>query len=180
MNLKIGDQTYDVTGSGQGLYNTIASSIGALGVLGNNGNGGGLLGGLFGGGNRCSENTPLTRYDAKQMDTIAAQNAEIARLKAEKEIDQKMVEVYTALDKQNNNLRDRIDAMGKELSDKIALERETRLVNEKEQAVFNQSVNGAMATVRTQISQLQQTIGEITTSVVPQKKVCDTGCCCDM
>lgn len=172
-------QTRDVTGSGQGLYNTIAGSIGALGALSNN-NGGGLLGGIFGGNrNGCSENQPINRFEASQMIALSAKDAEIANLKADKETDKKLVEVYAQLNKVDNQTRDRIDALGKELLDKITTERESRLLAEKEQAVFNQTMIGTTSTMSQQIQQLRTIVGEITTNVVPSRKVCDTGCCCN-
>ena len=174
-------QTRDVTGAGQGLYNTIAGSIGALGALSNN-NGGGLLGGLFGGNNcnrGCSENQPINRYDAQQMIALAAKDAEIANLKADQATDKKLVEVYAQLNKVDNQTRDRIDVLGKELLDKITTERESRLLAEKEQAVFNQTMIGTTSTMASQIQQLRTIVGEITTNVVPASKVCATGCCCN-
>lgn len=171
-------ESYDVTGSGQGLYNTIAGSIGALGAISG---GNGILGGLFGGNNRttCSENEPITRYDAQQMINLAAKDAEIANLKADTATDKKMLEVYAQLNKVDNQTRDRIDAMAKELLDKITVERETRLIAEKEQAVFNQSMIGSTSTMSQQIKQLNDIVSGITTSVVPSRKVCDTGCGCN-
>lgn len=172
-------ESHEVTGSGQGLYNTITGTIGALGAVSGN-NGGGLLGGLFGGGNSgCSENQPVNRYDAQQMIALAAKDAEIAKLKSESDMKQNMVEVYTALSTQDGKMRDRIEAMGKELIDKITVERESRLLAEKEQAVFNQSMIGTTSTMASQIKQLQGVLAEITTNVVPASKVCATGCCCN-
>lgn len=173
-------KSYDVTGSGQGLYNTIAGSLGALAAI--NGGNGGLLGGLFGGNNNhstCSENQFINRYEAQQMDSLAAKDAEIALLKADAATDKKLVEVYSALKASENGLRDRVDAMGKELGDKITAERESRLLAEKDQAVFNQSMIGSTSTMATQIKQLNEIVGEITTNVVPSNKVCATGCCCN-
>lgn len=168
-------KSHDVTGSGQGLYNTIAGSIGALGALGG---GNGLLGGILG-GNRSSADQYVTRYEADQQIALAAKDAEIANLKADTATDKKLVEVYAQLNKVDNQTRDRIDAMGKELLDKITVERESRLVSEKEQAVFNQTMIGTTSTMASQIKQLNTIVGNITTNVVPQSKVCETGCCCN-
>lgn len=174
-------ESHEVTGSGQGLYNTITGTIGALGAVSGN-NGGGLLGGLFGGGKSgcsgCSENQPINRYDAQQMIALAAKDAEIAKLKSESDMKQNMVEVYTALATQDGKMRDRIEAMGKELLDKIVAEREARLLVEKDQAVVNQTMIGSTSTMAQQIKQLQGVLAEITTNVVPASKVCATGCCC--
>lgn len=170
---------YDVTGSGQGIYNTIGASAGLLSLLGGN-NGNGILGGLFGGRNNgCSEDQPVTRYDAAQQIALAAKDAEIANLKADQSTDKKLVEVYTALASQDNRQRDRIEALDKELSAKITSERESRLISEKEQAVFNQTMIGTTSTMASQIKQLNTIVDEITTNVVPANKVCQTGCCCN-
>lgn len=188
-------QTRDVTSAGQGLYNTIAGSIGALGALGSMGNGG-LLSGLFGGnngwrngGNGCGGGygygyVPheigewVNRYEMNQAQALALKDAEIARLQSEATMRQNMVEVYAQLNKVDNQTRDRIDAMGKELLDKITVEREARLIAEKEQAVFNQSMVGTTSTMAQQLKSLQNVLNEITTNVVPANKVCATGCCC--
>ena len=173
-------ETYDVTGSGQGIYNTIGASAGILSLLG--GANGNVLGGLFGGGNnyhQCSENTPVTRYEAQQMDVIAAKDAEIARLQADQATDKKLVEVFNAINSKANDNRDRIDILAKELGEKISDERESRLLAEKEQAVFNQSMIGTTSTITAQVQQLNSIVGQITTNVVPSRKVCDTGCCCN-
>lgn len=169
-------ESYDVTGSGQGIYNTIGASAGILSLLGGNGN---LLGGLFGNNNHgvCSDNTPVTRYEAQQMDVIAAKDAEIARLQADQATDKKLVEVFNAINSKANDNRDRIDLLAKEMSDKLTAEREARLISEGQQQVFNQSVTGGMATVNQQIAQLNSIVSNITTNVVPSRKVCDTGCC---
>lgn len=173
-------KSHDVTGSGQGLYNTIAGSIGALGALGGGNGNGGLLGGLFGGGrSNNSDDQPLTRYDANLMQQMQQKDMRIAILEAGNETKQQMVEVYNALNKVDNQTRDRIDAMGKELLDKITVERESRLVSEKEQAVFNQTMIGTTSTMASQIKQLNTIVGNITTNVVPQSKVCDTCCGCN-
>lgn len=171
-------ESYDVTGSGQGIYNTIGASAGILALLQNGG--GGILGGILGGnrGYACSDDAPITRYDANMQHQIAAKDSEIALLKSEQSTDKKLVDVYAALKVSENNLRDRVDILDRELSAKITAERETRLVNEKEQAVFNQSMIGSTATINQQIQQLNTIVNNITTNVVPANKVCQTGCCC--
>ena len=174
-------ETYDVTGSGQGIYNTIGASAGILSLLAGN-NGGGILGGLFGnnGNSSCSENQPITRYDAAQQIALASKDAEIAQLKSISDTDAKMVEVYKELASKDNAMRDRVDAATASLNEKITAEREARLLAEKDQAIFNQTMVGTTSTMANQIKQLNEIVDEITTNVVPQSKVCQTGCCCNV
>ena len=97
-------ENYSVTGQGQGTYNTVAGSLGLASFLGLNA--GNVLGGW---GNRCmgypnapvevitSDDKPITRNEAKMMQTIGAKDSEIALLKADKYTDQKIVETTTYL-----------------------------------------------------------------------------------
>lgn len=194
-------QSYEVTGSGQGIYNSIGASAGILSLIGGV-CGMGSRGGLFGGNNApgfgCCDGSgmgygrmgygmgygmygdvPVTRYDANLMINNSAKDAEIANLRSDKETDRKMVEVYTALNRVDNQQRDRMDLMYKDISERLAAERESRLQAEKEQAVYNEKVIGGMATMKQQIARLDKVIDDITTNVVPQRKVCDTGCGCN-
>lgn len=181
MTIKGADgESHEVTGNGQGNLNSVLGALGTASFLGLGA--GNMGGGLFGGGGyyhggQCSENQPLNRYDAQQMITIANKDAEIALLKADQNTDKKLVEVYSQLAKKDTEFRDRLELLKEQLGEKITAERESRLLAEKEQAVFNQSVTGATATIKSQIAQMQNILGEITTNVVPQRKVCDTGCC---
>lgn len=189
-------ETHEVTSNSHGNLNSVLGALGTASFLGlganNLGRGfgwGGNYGGDYGyggncGGNyghrdyQCSENQPVTRYDAQQMIQLASKDAEIALLKADQNTDKKLVEVYSQLAKQDNQFRDRMDAMKELFTERLTAEREARLISEKEQAVFNQSVTGATATIKSQIAQMQNILGEITTNVVPSRKVCDTGCGC--
>lgn len=189
-------ESHEVTSSSHGNLNSVLGALGTASFLGlganNLGRGFGWgcnYGGNYGGeGNyagqygyrdyQCSENQPVTRYDAQQMIALAAKDAEIANLRADKETDKKLVEVYAQLAKQDNQFRDRLDVMKEQFTERLTAEREARLIAEKEQAVFNQSATSGFATIKSQIAQMQNILGEITTNVVPQRKVCDTGCGC--
>lgn len=184
-------ETHEVTSNSHGNLNSVLGALGTASFLGLGANN---LGRGFGwGGNygmdgygagyghrdyQCEGNQPVTRYDAQQMIALAAKDAEIANLKADKETDKKLVEVYSQLAKQDNQFRDRLDILKEQFSERLTAEREARLISEKEQAVFNQSATSGFATIKSQISQMQNIIGEITTNVVPSRKVCDTGCGC--
>ena len=60
------------------------------------------------GTNCCSENTPVTRYELNMAQTISSKDGEIALLKADKYTDQKLVEVYEAINSRVNALAERV------------------------------------------------------------------------
>lgn len=173
-------ESHEVTGNSQGNLNSVLGALGTASFLGLNAQnlGNGMWGNGMSRNYQCSENQPINRYDAQQMITIAAKDAEIALLKADQNTDKKLVEVYSQLAKQDNQFRDRLDVMKEMFTERITQERESRLIAEKEQAVFNQSATSGFATIKSQIAQMQNILGEITTNVVPSRKVCDTGCGC--
>lgn len=146
-------ESYSVTGQGQGALNTVLGAIGTAGALG----GGGLLGNLFGGGwNNCnSENMPVTRYEAKMQQELAAKDGKIALLESNIYTDQKIADVY------------------ERLNNKINANRDAQTAINMEQAVYNGTNTAALGCIRGQIAQLQA----MTEMVIPQRRVCDTGCC---
>lgn len=92
-----------VAGAGLGLG--IAGT--ALGVL--NGNGGGLLGGLFGGGG-CSENMAVNRYELNQQKEITNRDMEIAFLKGRDAAKTDSLELYKYVDGRFRNVEAQISA----------------------------------------------------------------------
>lgn len=193
---------YDVTGQGQGAFNTAGSIAGILALLGVDL--GGLLGGRwnpamstdaliatlngaknasntgtiemvlsmimmliaqngghnFGRGNcgGCSENTPVSRFDLGQSEKMTALESENALLKANIYSDQKLSEVY-------ERLSGRITAVEK-------AQNELNMA----QAVYNGTNTAALECMKSQIAALQN----LTELVVPRRRVCNTGCDCDM
>lgn len=167
----------------KGVGNTaLGLSIGALGVealtgglsglLGNLGNRGAavdttammapVMGALAGaamnsGKSGCSENTPVSRYELGLQQTIAAKDSEIADLKASQYTDQKLVEVYTNLDRRANELRDLIQK-NKDEQNAINLN----------QAVYNGTNTAAVACLQGQVAQLQG----LTKLVIPNGSCC--------
>ena len=94
-----------VAGAGLGLG--IAGT--ALGVL--NGNGGGLLGGLFGGGNcACSDNVAVNRYELNQQNAITNRDMEIAYLKGRDAAKTDSLELYKYVDGRFRNVEAQIAA----------------------------------------------------------------------
>lgn len=163
--------THHVTGAGQGVYNTVAGSLGLASFLGFGNNGGGGLG-LFGGGNSSN----LREIEAtKQISALEMQNAILA---SEKNTTQQILELYRYEDTKREQDRARFEAMQREYTGLITAEREARLLAEKEQAVFNAQVTQGLSATTTQIAAMQQVLNTITTSVIPSNKVCEVSCCC--
>lgn len=157
-------ENYHVTGQGQGTYNTVGASAGIASFLGLNA--GNLLGGLGGwngmNGNRpveviTSDDKPISRYEAKMMQELAAKDGKIALLEANTYTDQKLADVY-------ERLTGKID---RNKADQDALN--------LQQAVYNGTNTAAIECMKGQIAQL----ASLSELVVPQRRVCDTGCCCN-
>lgn len=157
-------ESYSVTGQGQGALNTVLGAIGTAGALG----GGGLLNNLIGGGNRpveviTSEDKPISRYEARMMQEAAAKDSKIALLESQVYVDGKFKE---AIEYVQGNIN-RVEAEVRKNKD------EQNAIN-MEQAVYNGTNTAAIACLKGQVAQLQA----LTEIVVPQRRVCDTGCCC--
>lgn len=159
-------ESYSVTGQGQGALNTVLGAIGTYGTLTG---GGGLLNNLIGGGNRpveviTSEDKPISRYEAKMMQEAAAKDSKIALLESQVYVDGKLKETIEYLlgetRKVENEVRKNKD--------------EQNAIN-MEQAVYNGTNTAAVACLKGQVAQLQA----LTELVVPQRRVCDTGCYCN-
>lgn len=169
----------------KGLANGVgipALVLGSLGFLGsaNNGNGnGGILGGLFGGGN-CNQ--------------VSALMAENANLRAEKYSDNKDSEVYVASRAENKVLRDELMGFIRPLSAEAAANRERIAVLEtnvsknaeiadlREKLVRSelggridsvaQACNCGISQNSAAIAALQNTVNGITQTIVPQSVIC--------
>ena len=154
-------ENYNVTGQGQGNYNTVGASAGIASFLGLN------AGNILGGGcyNRnmaagpveviTSEDKPISRYEAAMMDKLAAKDGEIALLKANTYTDQKLADVYDRL------------------LTRINLDKNEQNASNMNQAVYNGTNTATLACMKQQIADL----AALSELVVPQRKVCDTGCC---
>lgn len=160
-------ESYSVTSQGQGVLNTVLSAT----AIGNQLlTGSGIFSGLSGGGgNRpveviTSEDKPISRYEAKMMQEAAAKDSKIALLESQVYVDGKLKETIEYLlgetRKVENEVRKNKD--------------EQNAIN-MEQAVYNGTNTAAVACLKGQVAQLQA----LTELVVPQRRVCDTGCCCN-
>lgn len=156
----------------------IGTSLAGLMAL--NGNNGGLLGGLF--GNQCGNQ-------------VSALMSEVSQLKAEKYTDQNTAQVYTALRNEVTGLSDRlldkyISPMAQEISDIRVREARTeeqlkciQKTQELEQRLIRTEINGridqccctvtnGLTALSGAVQQLQQTVGSITSTIIPQTAIC--------
>lgn len=160
-------ESHNVTGQGQGNYNTIGASAGIASFLGLN------AGNLFNGGGYgrvngpveviTSEDKPVSRYEAAMMDKLSAKDSEIALLKSNTYTDQKIVDATAYL-------------MGKinDLSGEVRANKDAQTAVNMEQAVYNGTNTATIGCLKQSIAELQ-TLSEL---VVPSRRVCNTGCCC--
>lgn len=143
---------YNVTGQGQGTYNTVAGSAGLASFFGLNA--GNLLGGLWGGCNNgynsCGDNMPVNRYEMNMMQALAAKDAKIGLLESNIYTDQKIADVYERLNSKINANKDAQDAIN------------------LQQAVYNGTNTAAIGCIQGQIQQLYS----LTKLIVPNSAIC--------
>ena len=138
-----------VAGSGLGLG--IAGT--ALGVL--NGGLGNLLGGIgYNNTMGCSEDRVVNRYELGQAQEIESLKSQIALRDANTYADQKLLEVYKYFDGELKDIRQR-------QCDKWAA-----------QGVINAKFESAVDVLGTQVASINNTIGTITKTVIPNANVC--------
>jgi hypothetical protein len=149
----------NVTGQGQGNYNTVGASLGIASFLGLNA--GNVLGGWNRNGCGCGcgsgDDQPVSRYEANMLISLGNKDSEIALLKADKYTDQKISETYITLNGQINALAAEVRA-----------NKDAQCAINQQQAVYN-GVN--TATLNCIQNQVQQLFG-ITKLVVPNTSVC--------
>lgn len=109
----------------------------------------------------CSENQPITRYELGMALQLNTKDNEIALLKADKYTDEKLVEVYTKLDKQGNDIRAEIRA-NKDEQAGINLN----------QAVYNGTNSAAIGCIQQSLAGLQAAFNSVTKLVIPNSNVC--------
>ncbi len=146
-----------VAGSGLGL-GIAGTALGVLNALGNGGVGGngGLVGILGGGGNNYASKTELA-----MAQELAAKDARIGLLEADKYTDGKFVDVVAYVNGELKEIRGEIRA-NKDAQDKINLD----------QAVYNGTNNAALGCMNERIAELKAIIGGITKTVVPNDVIC--------
>jgi hypothetical protein len=139
---------YNVTGQGQGNFNTVGAA-GGVGWIAEK-----LFGGNILGGNNncapCSENMLVNRYEMSMQQTIAAKDARIGLLESNIYTDQKIADVYERLNTKINAMKD-----------------EQTVVN-TQQAVYNGVNTATLNCMQGQIAQLYS----LTKLIVPNGSVC--------
>jgi hypothetical protein len=122
-------------------------SIGAGALALNNASGGGLLGGLFGGGNcACSDNIAVNRYELNQQKEITDREMEIAYLKGRDAAKTDSLELYKYVDGRFRGVEAQLSA----------------------QAVVNAQLTANISCMQSAISGLQA----LTKTVIPIGNVC--------
>lgn len=148
-----------VTSQAQGNYNTVGASAGIASLLGLN------LGNILGRNNgnncnnncACSDDRPVTRYDANLLLSLNAKDAEIANLKSDQYTDQKIVEVTQYLDS-------KINAVAAEMR----ANKDAQAAINLQQAVYNGTNTATIQCLQNQVAQLMG----LTKLVVPNSSVC--------
>ena len=152
-------QEHNVTGQGQGTYNTVAGSAGLASFFGLNANNILGNGGLLNRNGNCGCNSsemPITRYEATMLQELAAKDSKIGLLEANIYTDQKISDVY------------------ERLNTKINANKEEQTAINMQQAVYNGTNNATVACLQGQVAQL----ASLSQLVVPSRNVCNTGCGC--
>ena len=134
----------------------------ALGAVGTglsalNGGLGNLLGGLTGWSSGAGDNAPVNRYEVNLLNSIAARDAKIEQLEAEKYTDGKLLDLTNQVYADFRRVGERLDA----LDDKVCKA-------DKEMAVFAATVTATMSCMQQSIVQLQA----LTKVIVPNPSVC--------
>lgn len=164
MQIKTMDgQSVNVTGAGQGNFNTVGAAAGIASFLGING--GNIIGrGGWGwnGEGCCSDNTMVNRYELNMTREADSLKSENALLRAQVYTDQKLVDVV-------NDYTSKINALGAE----VRANKDEQYAINLQQATLNATQTATISAISAQIAQLQS----LSQLVVPQNKVCDTCCC---
>ena len=117
-------------------------AIGALGLEGLRGG----LGGILGGGNSCSEDHAVNRYELAMQQEIAAKNSRISLLESNIYVDSKIADVYERLNTKIGAVEAAVNA----------------------QAVFNATTTATVNCINGQIAQLMS----LTKLVIPNASIC--------
>lgn len=126
----------------------------ALGALGS-----GIIPNVLNGGaaSVCSENTPVSRFELEQVQTIANKDMEIAYWRGQDETNRKISDTYA-------NLESQIKAVASE----VRTNKDEQNGINLQQAVYNGTNTAAIGCMQNQINQLLS----LTKMVVPNSSVC--------
>lgn len=142
----------EFSSNGKGNLGVTLGAIGTgLGVLGNG------LGGLFGNSYTMNgQSIPqwVSKEEFTQQQTISSLESENAILKAEKDSNQKMIEIYERLDTKSRNIE-------KDLAEFKAT-----------QGVINAQVGANIAVAQNNIAGVQTELASLTKTIIPIDNVC--------
>lgn len=153
-------QEYNVTGQGQGNYNTVGASAGIASFLGLN------AGNILGGIGRCgcggnSQDSPISRYEAGMMNELAGKDSKIALLEAQIYTDQQT-------DRKVGEAIAFVRGEMKELAAEVRANKDAQCAINQQQAVYNGVNTATLQCVQNQVAQLMG----ITKLVIPNTSVC--------
>ena len=141
--------TTGIIGTALGALNSGIFNGGLGGLFGGNAAGvtdmaaGAALAAALGAGGRCSEEKTVSRYELGLVQ-------ENAILKAQADVDKKLVDVYNSINNQVNAVKERFNSF------------------EKEQLVYNGVNNAAVSVLQSQVAALMG----LTKTVIPNSNVC--------
>lgn len=98
----------------------------------------------------CSENSPVTRYELGLQQTIAEQGSHIQLLEADKYTDQKIVDVYNAINPQISAIKDELRNI----------------------AVYQATNTATISCLGQQVNGIQALLNGLTKTVIPSDNVC--------
>lgn len=150
---------YDVTGSGQGAYNSVGASAGIASFLGLNANN--ILGGFGRNGNCAPMEAPVSRYDLGMAQELGAKDSKIALLEAQIYTDQQT-------DKKIGEAITFVRGEMKELAAEVRANKNAQDAINMQQAVYNGVNTAAVECIKNQVAQLQG----LTKLVVPNGSIC--------
>lgn len=156
-------ESYNVTGQGQGNFNSVGAAAGIASFLGLNA--GNVLGGRTGWGwgeGCCSDNTPVNRYELNMTREADSLKSENALLRSQVYVDQKLVDVV-------NDYTSKISA----LSAEVRANKDAQVAVNMQQAVYNGTNTATLTCMQNSIAALQA----ITKTYIPSSNVCQSDCC---
>ena len=151
-----------------------SNSKGNLGVtLGAIGTGLGALSGtgLLSGFSGMSGNY-VTKDEIAMVQQLSAKDSEIALLKAESDSEKKMIDSYRQARDEIVARRENTNASIKELQKEINQNRRDQDAWNTSQSVLNSQISSAITTNVNSIAALQNTVGQITMTKIPNSVVC--------
>ena len=141
------EYTNEYSSNGKGNLGVTLGAIGTgLGILNGGNCGNGILGGLFGGNNCCSEDKLINRYEASQNAKIAELQTALALRDSNTYVDTKIADVYERLNTKISGVEAQIC----------------------QQAVLNATTNSMLGCLSNQVAQLQA----LTKIVIPAANIC--------